>query len=190
MQMCEDLKEFVDVLDLENYAIVGLSMGGYIAIPFTFWFPDKVRQLVLADTRARADTPAEKQARTQMMAELVRQGNQILPTLMLPRLLRPDPTPQAVEFVTSIITENDPSAAMHALIAMRDRPDSSMALDRINCPTLVLAGEFDSVTRIDECRAMAETMPNAMFVEISRAGHLSNVDNPKAFNQALDQFLV
>ena len=90
MQMCEDLKEFVDLLELENCAVVGLSMGGYIALPFTFWFPDKVRQLVLADTRARADNGAEKAARTEMMAELVRQGNQILPKLTLPRLLRPD----------------------------------------------------------------------------------------------------
>ena len=190
MQMCEDLKEFVDVLELENYVIAGLSMGGYIAIPFTFWFPDKVRQLVLADTRARADTDAEKQARTEMMAELARQGNRTLPKLMLPRLLRPDPSAEAVEFVTSIITENDPSAAMYALMAMRDRPDSTMALERINCPALVLAGELDSVTRVEECSAMAETIPNAMFVQIPRAGHLSSVENPKAFNQALDEFLV
>ena len=190
MQMCEDLKDFVDQLELETYAVVGLSMGGYIALPFTFWFPDKVRQLVLADTRARADNEAEKAARTEMMAELVRHGNQTLPSLMLPRLLRPDPSAEAVRFVTSIITENDPSAAMYALMAMRDRPDSSMALERINCPTLVLAGEHDSVTCVEECRAIAEAIPEGTFVEIPRAGHLSNVENPKAFNQALDDFLV
>jgi 3-oxoadipate enol-lactonase len=190
MQMCEDLKEFLDVLDLDSYAIVGLSMGGYITLPFTFWFPDKVRQLVLADTRARADNDAEKQARTEMMAMLVRDGIQVLPKLMLPRLLRPDPSPEAVEFVTSIILENDPSAAMYGLMAMRDRPDSSMALDRINCPTLVLAGEHDAVTRVDECRTMAEAIPEGMFVQIPAAGHLSSIDNPKAFNRSLDEFLV
>ena len=190
LQAAEDLKDLLDQLEVDNCAVVGLSMGGYIALPFVFWFPEKVRQLVLADTRARADNEAEKAARTEMMTQLVRQGNGILPKLMLPRLLRPNPSAEAVEFVTSIITENDPSAAMYALIAMRDRPDSSMALSRINCPTIVLAGEHDLVTRIDECRAMAQGIPEAMFLEIPGAGHLSNIDNPKAFNQALDDFLV
>jgi pimeloyl-ACP methyl ester carboxylesterase len=188
MQMCEDLKEFVDVLDLDSYAVAGISMGGYIALPFTFWFPDKVRQLVLADTRARSDDEAEKQGRTEMMATLVREGIQVLPQLMLPRLLRPDPSPEAVDFVTSIILENHPSAAMYALMAMRDRPDSTMTVERINCPTLVVAGEHD-VAR-EECMKIAETLPEGRFVQIPRAGHLSNIDNPKAFNQALDEFLV
>jgi pimeloyl-ACP methyl ester carboxylesterase len=190
MQVCEDLREFLDVLDLENYAVVGISMGGYIALPFTFWFPDKVRQLVLADTRARADNDAEKQGRTEMMGKIVRDGIQILPNLMLPRLLRPDPSPQAVEFVTSIILENDPSAAMYALMAMRDRSDASIALERINCPTMVIAGEHDVVTRIEECKTMAEIVSEGIFVQIPKAGHLSNIDNPKAFNEALDDFLV
>jgi pimeloyl-ACP methyl ester carboxylesterase len=190
IQMCEDLREFAEILELETYALVGISMGGYIALPFTFWFPDKVRQLVLADTRARADNDTEKQARTDMMATLVREGKQVLPSLMLPRLLRPDPTPEAVEFVTSIILENDPAAAMYALVAMRERPDSSLALGRINCPTLVIAGEHDAVTRVDECRTMAETIPEGTFIQIPRAGHLSNIDNPRAFNDALDGFLA
>jgi pimeloyl-ACP methyl ester carboxylesterase len=190
MQVCEDLKEFVDILDLESYAVVGISMGGYIALPFTFWFPDRVRQLVLADTRARGDNEAEKQARTEMMATLVREGIQVLPKLMLPRLLRPNPSPAAVEFVTSIIVENDASAVMYALMAMRDRPDSSMTLERINCPTLVIVGEHDVVTRIEECRTMAEALPEGIFVQIPKAGHLSNVDNPTAFNQTLDEFLL
>jgi pimeloyl-ACP methyl ester carboxylesterase len=107
---------------------------------------------------------------------------------MLPRLLRPDPSPEAVEFVTSIIVENDPSAAIYALMAMRDRPDSSMAIERINCPTLVIAGEHDVVTRVEECRTMAEMLPEGIFVQIPRAGHLSNIDNPQAFNRALDEF--
>jgi 3-oxoadipate enol-lactonase len=188
MQMCEDLKEFVDVLDLDSYAVAGISMGGYIALPFTFWFPDKVRQLILADTRARGDNEAEKQGRTEMMATLVREGVQVLPQLMLPRLLRPDPSSEAVEFVTTIILENHPSAAMYALMAMRDRPDSTMTLERINCPTLVIAGEYDAAR--EECMEIAETLPEGTFVQIPRAGHLSNIDNPKAFNQALDEFLV
>jgi pimeloyl-ACP methyl ester carboxylesterase len=190
MQMCEDLKEFLDQLEVQKCAIVGLSLGGYIALPFTFWFPECVYQLVLADTRARADSAAERSARTEMMAELVRQGNEALPKLMLPRLLRPNPSAEVVRFVTSIITENDPSAAMYGLIAMRDRPDSSVVLGRINCPTLVLAGELDHITRVEECQNMAEEIPNGMFHKIPNAGHLSNVENPKAFNQALDDFLT
>src|SRR4030095_9317782 len=73
MQMCEDLKEFVDVLDLDSYAVVGISMVCYTALPLTFWFPEKVPHLVLADTRARGDNEPEKQGRNEMMATLVRE---------------------------------------------------------------------------------------------------------------------
>jgi 3-oxoadipate enol-lactonase len=63
-----------------------------------------------------------------------------------------------------------------------------MTLERINCPTLVIAGEHDAAR--DECETIAEKLPEGAFVQIPRAGHLSNLDNPKAFNQALDEFLV
>ena len=124
-----------------------------------------------------------------MIAALNSRGKSILPDLMLPRLLKPNPAPAVADRVRSIIERCDPQAAIFALMAMRDRPAASAVLQRIQCPVLVIAGEHDAVTRIDECRAMAETIANAGYVQIPDAGHLSNLENPDAFNHALLDFL-
>lgn len=189
-EMCDDLCEFLDSLNVAACAIVGLSMGGYIALAFYAKYAPRVRQLVLANTRARADNDAEKAARTEMIAALEQGGIAVLPDRMLPRLLKPNPSAEAARFLRALILRTDPEAAIYAVMAMRDRADASTVLHRITCPTLVIAGEHDGIARIDECRAMAEAVPAGRFVQIPDAGHLSNVENPEAFNRALDSFLT
>ena len=188
--VCDDLVEFLDRLGLGECAIAGLSMGGYIAIPFYSKYPERVRQLVLANTRARADNEAEKAARTEMIAALEQNGARILPDRMLPRLLQANPPPEIVRVVRDIIEQASAQAAIQAVMAMRDRPDCSTVLHRIKCPAMVVAGEYDLITRIDDCRAMAETISGGRFLRISNAGHLSNLENAEEFNRALNDFLV
>jgi pimeloyl-ACP methyl ester carboxylesterase len=187
---CDDIATLLSKMNVSDCTVAGLSMGGYIAIPFYAKYSERVRQLVLADTRARADNETEKAGRSEMIAALQSGGIAILPDRMLPRLLQPNPTPAVVGKVRSIIERTDPAAAAYALMAMRDRPDASTVLHRISCPTLVIAGEYDAVTRVEECRAMAETIKGARYVQIPGAGHLSNLENPEAFNRALLEFLV
>jgi len=165
-------------------------MGGYIALPFYAKYGHLVSRLILADTRARADNEMEKGGRTEMIAALEQSGAAILPDRMLPRLLKPNPSNDVVQEVRHIISDTTASAAIFALMAMRDRPDASTVLHRISCPTLVIAGEHDAVTRLEECRAMADTVSSGSFVVIPNAGHLSNLENPAAFNEALDAFLT
>lgn len=184
-----DLAELLDSLNLAECALVGLSMGGYIALPFYERYPKRVRQLVLADTRARADNDAEKTSRTNMIADLEHFGASILPERMLPRLLKPNSPPQIVERITQIISTTSGTAAIQALIAMRDRPDASSVLHHISCPTLVIAGEHDVVTLVEECREIAETVAAGTFIKISDAGHLSNFENPEEFTASLMGFL-
>jgi len=188
-QAADDLAKYLTRINISSCALAGLSMGGYIAIPFYAKYPDRVEKLVLANTRARADNETEKQARTEMIAALQGAGVSILPERMLPRLLKPNPAVEVVQKVRSTIGRTNSAAAIYALMAMRDRPDASTVLHRITCPTLVIAGEHDVVARIDECRAMAETIPNARYVEIPDAGHLSNLENPAEFNRVLLEFL-
>lgn len=188
-EMCGELRDLMDKENIPDCALVGLSMGGYIALPFYSKYPERVRQLVLANTRARADNETEKAARTDMIAALEQSGIGVLPDRMLSRLLQPNPSAEVVRTVRAIIERTDPLAAIYALMAMRDRPDSSTVLHRIHCPALVIASEHDQVTRIDECRAMAETIPGGRFVQIAHAGHLSNLENHVEFNHALTVFL-
>ncbi len=188
-QACDVLNQLLDRLDVKACSIVGLSMGGYIALPFYAKFPLRVRHLVLADTRARADNDAERAGRNELIEIVKQEGIHSLPDRMIPRLLQPSPDVSVAGLVRSIIERAHPAAVRCALAAMRDRPDASGVLDRIDSPTLVLAGEHDAITRVDECRAMAERVPGGRFIEIPYAGHLSNLENPKDFNRALIDFL-
>jgi 3-oxoadipate enol-lactonase len=188
-ELADDLAELLQRLAINRCAVVGLSMGGYIALPFLEKYPNRVGALVLANTRARADNESEKTARNEMIAALQQNGAGILQDRMLPRLLQPNPSPDTVRMVRTMMTSVEPAAAIYALIAMRDRPDRSTLLHTIDCPSLVISGENDAITRTEECRRMAETIPGAQFVQIENAGHLSNIENPEQFNDALGQFL-
>ncbi|MBI2149502.1 MAG: alpha/beta fold hydrolase [Acidobacteria bacterium] len=187
--LCNDLDELLETLGVEECAVAGVSMGGYIALPFWVKYPKRVRKLVLSNTRARADNDAEKAARNDMIAALEQKGASILPERMLSRLLQPNPKPDVASAVRGMIVQAGVSAAIHAVMAMRDRPDSSTALRRITCPTMVLTGENDVIIRVDDCRAMAESIPGSRFVTIPRSGHLSSLENPEDFNRALLDFL-
>jgi pimeloyl-ACP methyl ester carboxylesterase len=189
-EMGDDLNEFLTRLDIPDCALAGVSIGGYIGLPFTLKYPRRVRQLVLSNTRARADTETEKAARTEMIALIQETGTSSLPERMLPRLLRPDPPPQVAATVRSMIEGADAAAAIHAVTAMRDRPDCTAQLNRLRCPTLVITGERDSIIRVEDARAMAEAIPDSRFAVIPGSGHLSNLENPEEYSRVLDQFLV
>ena len=78
-EVAGDLNELLDKLDIADCPVAGVSMGGYIALPFWSKYPQRVRQLVLANTRARADNEAEKAARNEMIAAIQQHGASILP---------------------------------------------------------------------------------------------------------------
>lgn len=187
--MCDDLDELLEELGVTDCAVAGVSMGGYIALPFWVKYPKRVRKLVLSNTRARADNETEKAARNDMIAALEQKGVSILPDRMLPRLLQPNPKPDVSSTVRGMIVKANVSAAIHAVMAMRDRPDCSAALHRITCPTMVVTGENDVIIRLDDCRAMAESILGGRFVTIPHSGHLSSLENPEDFNRALLDFL-
>ncbi len=189
-QAADDLAELLDTLSVSDCALVGLSMGGYIGLPFYAKYANRVRRLILADTRARADNEAEKKGRTDLVAALEQSGAGILADRVLPRLLKPEPSPSASTQVRGIIAAASAKAAIFASQAMRDRADATPVLSQISCPTLVIAGEEDAITRVDECRAMAETIQAGRFVMIPGAGHLSNIENAEAFNAAVSAFLA
>jgi 3-oxoadipate enol-lactonase len=189
-QMADDLNELLDKLGISDCAVAGVSIGGYIALPFWAKYPKRVRKLVLANTRARADNETEKAARTEMIATIRQKGAGILPEKMLPRLLKPNPLPEVAQKVRGMIEKADAEAAIHAVTAMRDRPDSSSILPRIDCPAMVITGEEDVIIRLEDARAMAESIPQCRFLQIPRSGHLSNLENSEAFNSALLQFLA
>ena len=187
--MVADLIGLLDALSLEQVTLVGLSMGGYIA--FAFWrrYADRLRALVLADTRAGADTDTVRAGREALAQRTEAEGLAPVVTAQLPRLLSPAAPTALQEWVRDMIEEATPQGVAGALRAMAARPDSSDVLPTITCPTLVLAGAADTVTPAAEMETMARQIPKATFVRLDGAGHLSNLETPAEFTTALRTFL-
>jgi 3-oxoadipate enol-lactonase len=188
--MGDEVLTLLDALQIERCTLVGLSIGGYIALPFTAKHPQRVERLVLAHTRARADTEIERENRTQMVGALQQHGIEILPERMLPRLLAPNAPAEIRKRLGWTILKASANAAIFAVTAMRNRPDATALLPQLACPTLVLAGADDAILKADECRQMADAIPGGKFTVIPNAGHLSNIENADTFNRVLDDFLA
>ncbi|MCU0491975.1 MAG: alpha/beta hydrolase [Chloroflexaceae bacterium] len=187
--MADDLVALLDSLGVAQVVLAGLSMGGYVGMAFARTHAGRLRGLVLADTRAGVDSP-EAQAARETNAQLAeREGVAALADKMLPNLLAPAAPPELHAQLKAIAMGNQPAGVAAALRGMALRDDSTGFLPQINVPTLIIVGSADKTTPPSEARAMHAAIPGSHMVEIADAGHLSNVEQPEAFNAALLGFL-
>ena len=188
----DDLAALMNSLGIDTAILCGLSMGGYVAFAFLRKYPQRLSGLILADTRPGADT-AEGRANRENVATLTEsEGTSAIADLQLPKLIS-DYTRQHFPLVALRIRQMIEAATSQGIAAasrgMALRADSSDLLSAITCPTLVLAGEHDVLIPADIARDYAAKIPGAQFVVIPGAGHLSNLEQPQAFLQALNGFL-
>ncbi|HYF38319.1 MAG TPA: alpha/beta fold hydrolase [Gemmatimonadales bacterium] len=189
-----DLAALLDALAIEDVILCGLSMGGYIIFEMLRTWQSRVRGLVLMDTRAEADSAEARRARDTAAALAKEGGAAAVAESMLPKLLAPatlKKLPAVAERVRSMITATPVAGIVGALAAMRDRPDSESLLPTLGqIPTLVMVGEFDSVTPPDNARAMAHAIPGARLEIIPEAGHLPPMEQPEEVTRRLREFLL
>jgi pimeloyl-ACP methyl ester carboxylesterase len=188
-----DAIALLDRLEVREAVVCGLSMGGYAAFALLRLAPARVRGLVLADTRPDPDSPALRTAREQAMLTVERDGVPALAEGMLPRLLGRTSTatrPRVVEAVRRLAAAQSPKAVTAALVRLMTRPDSMPLLAALTCPTLIVVGEEDEITGPEVARQMHGQVASASLALVGHAGHLSNLEQPEAFNEALDRFLA
>ena len=161
--------------------IVGLSLGGYVALALAARHPDVVASLVLANTRAEADDEAGRRGREAAIDTVRIDGLGAFLGALLPRLLGPAASAEARERADAIAAGQDPQAVCLALEALRDRPDRRADLPRIAAPTIVVTGGDDTVTPLEAARTLADGIPGATLAVIDGAGHLSALELPAAF---------
>jgi pimeloyl-ACP methyl ester carboxylesterase len=187
----DDLNAFLDEVGAGDIVLAGLSMGGYISFAFLRKYGDRVKALVLADTKAEDDPPEGKEKRTNQQNQVASDGTTGLIEGLTGALLG-EPTrekkPDVVE-ATKRYMDNPPQGFIGALEAMKNRPDSSAELTSIGVPTLVIVGENDAITPPDASRKIHEHVGGSRLVVIPESGHLSNIEAPEAFNGALAEFL-
>ena len=188
----DDLRALLDHLKIDRVACCGLSMGGYVA--FAFWrkYRQRVRALVLADTRAHADTPEGKQGRLNTIQTVLKDGVSGVAAATAPRMLAPATAqgrPDLIEHVRAIMASTPVNGFVGDLRGLAERPDSTPALAQIAAPTLVIVGDQDAVTPPADSQAMAKAIKGAALVTIPDAGHLTPMEQPQAFNDAVRKFL-
>jgi 3-oxoadipate enol-lactonase len=190
--LAEDVAALLDKLNLGRVVIGGLSMGGYVAFEFFRKFSERVRALVLADTRPQADTEEGRRAREENAQRALREGMTSVVEAMLPKLLSAETRErggEVLERVRAMMLGTSPEGAAAALRAMAVRRDQMELLPSIKVPTLIIVGGEDSITPPSDAKTMSAKIEGSRLVIVEGAGHLSNVERPEEFNGALVEFL-
>ncbi|HUQ89519.1 MAG TPA: alpha/beta fold hydrolase [Vicinamibacterales bacterium] len=189
----EDVVDLLQELNITRAVIGGCSMGGYAALALYQSRPAIFEGLVLANTRAGADSPESRANRRNMLALVDREGPSGVARDMMPKMLGKtthESRPDVEATVRRLIKQQSPAAIRGAIDRMMHRPDSTPLLARVAVPTLVITGAEDEMIPVEESRRIASAVRGAKLVIVPGAGHLANLEQPEAFNAALNEFLT
>ncbi len=176
----------------KEFALAGLSMGGYVAQEIVRQAPQRVKKLALLDTRSRAELPEETERRRALM-QLAQSGGNFTPVTnrMLPFLVHESRVKD--EPLVKVIREMAERTGIEAYVRQQNaiiaRPDYRPMLPSISCPTLVLCGRQDKLTPLDNSEQMAAAIPRAKLVVVEECGHVSTLERPEAVNSAMREWL-
>jgi len=176
--------ESLDAAGVDRALVCGLSMGGYVALALWRMARERFLGLILANTRAGADTAEGKAGRRALAARLQAEGSDFL-LENPPPLLSDDASPELRSRVRDMIAGQPARAIAAAALGMAERPDSTSDLPTIDVPTLIITSTRDTLIPPEATMPMADLVPNAECSIIEDAGHLSNLEAPEAFDELL-----
>jgi pimeloyl-ACP methyl ester carboxylesterase len=192
-QYADDIAGFIRALGLGRSVIAGLSMGGYIA--FALWRRHRtlVRALVLADTRSGADSDEAREKRRALIELARARGSGAVADAQIAGMVGKttrEKQPGVVDSVHAMLESAPVEGIVGAMEAMMARPDSGPTLTTVDVPTLIVVGDEDVLTPVGEAESMHATIRGSRLEVIERAGHVSNVERPAAFNHVVSEFLA
>ena len=192
-RIADDAVGLLDHLDVSRAIVCGLSMGGYAAFALVRRHADRLKALVLADTRAGADSDAARAARAAQADKVRKEGSASIADAVLPKLVGETTHAQRPELVARLketIAANPPRGIADALAGLAARADSTSTLREVRVPTLVVCGAEDVLTPLSESEALVRGIAGSKLEVIPAAGHLSSMENPDQFNAVLRRFLT
>jgi 3-oxoadipate enol-lactonase len=178
----------LDDAGIDRAVVCGLSMGGYVAFELWRSARERVAGLVLANTRAGADTSEAADARRALAMRLRTEGNDFL-VADPPPLLSRHASDDLWQRVKETVAAQPATSIAAAAEGMAQRPDSTDDLATVDVPALVLTAECDTLITPDVSLSMADHLVGAGRVTLEGAGHLSNLEAPEEFSNALRGFL-
>lgn len=192
-QYADDLALLLDQLRIERTVLVGCSMGGYVAFEFWRRHRDRVRAMVLADTKSGADADEALERRRKLIDVARSDGATAVANLQIAGIVGKttrEKHPDSYDAVHRMMAQARVDGIVGALEAMMARPDSTPTLSTIDVPTLIVVGEEDVLTPPKDARALQAGIAGSTLEIIEQAGHLSSVERPAAFNHVLTEFLA
>jgi pimeloyl-ACP methyl ester carboxylesterase len=191
-ECADDVLALLDRLGLERVVLGGLSMGGYVAMELLRRAPERVRALLLADTKAQADTQEQREGRLRTAATAEAEGVAQLADQLLPALLGSTTFERRAAVsgrVRGLVAGAPPAAVAWASRAMAARPDSFEVLRGTDVPAVVVVGDQDVLSPVAQAQEMADALPQGRLAVVPEAGHLSAIEDPEAFGAVVTGFL-
>jgi 3-oxoadipate enol-lactonase len=188
----DDLIVLLDHFGIERAVLCGLSMGGYIALRAIERHPNRINGLILCDTKSESDSNETKIKRTTSIQTIKETGilafaEDFVKAIFYEKTFATNPN--VIETIRQIICDNSPLGICGTLLALASRTDTTQVLSSINIPTCILVGEHDKLTPIPVAQEMHKAIAGSEIHILSNAGHMSNLENTKDFNEHLFAFL-
>ena len=183
-----DLTALMEQLRIDKAIVIGISVGGLIAMDFAIQHPEQVQALVLCDTFPRIGTPESWSERIQAVRE---QGLPAMAQTIMGRWFMPafaSQRPADFQGFTNMLIQTPLEGYIGTCAALRDA-DLHEAVSQIKAPNLILCGAQDISTPPRLVHGLAESLPDARFRVIEAAAHLPCVEQPEAMAAAIQQFL-
>lgn len=191
-QMASDVAALLDELRIERAVVGGLSMGGYVTLALFRQAPERFTGMILANTRAGADSAEGRAARDRMSTLVRSQGPAAVADEMMPKLLGKstrESRPEIAGTVRALIESNSAAAIDGAIRSMKERIDANPVLEKVGRPALVITSDEDTLIPATEGEDMVRQLPRAQLVTIPKSGHLSSLESPDDFTEAMGNFL-
>ena len=188
----DDLLALMAAWRIPRAVLIGLSMGGYIALRAIERAGDRFLAAVLADTRSETDSDPGRWRRAAQVKEVKRIGSKSFAEVLLPAGFSPESMknrPEIVEPIRQCIARTPPLAIAGTLIALAARSDTTSSLEKFRLPVLIVVGEKDTITPPESARSMHQRIAGSRLEVIPGAAHLSNLENSGVFNRHLLEFL-
>jgi len=188
--LASDLDLLADHLGADRLDLLGLSMGGYVALAFAELFGHRLRSLVLLDTKAEPDSEAGRAARISTAERVVAAGSAAFAEELQGALLGPEASIPVRARLRTMVEATPYETIVATLHGMAERPDRTHVLATVDVPSLVVTGEHDRIAPPEVAEATAAALPDGSVVVIEGAGHLTPMEAPQALNAALRAHLA
>jgi 3-oxoadipate enol-lactonase len=188
-----DLLSLMDALKIDKTILCGFSMGGYIALNAIENFPERFNALLLSDTNCTDDIPEAKEKRMKAIESIKGKGLEQYAGESLKKLFAPISFSKHIEEITIVkemIMETSKQSLYKTLHALAERKETCTKLHEIKVPVLIMVGKEDEITPPAAAQLMHEKIKNSLLRIIEHAGHLSNMENSREFNDQLKKFVA